>query len=207
MAVAATNSQKAFAGGLSDPVHDSQKGFRLLMDGTARPGSIQRVEDLAVPPAPMSGATGLVVLTLFDQDTPYWLDETFSQNPEIARWIGFHTGALLAGSEAEASFALFSSPVRIGRIEAFNKGTQEYPDRSVTAIVQVEEFVDQVDWYLSGPGIKHRTMFRPSGLDTAFIELADRNRAQFPRGVDFIFTSLTELACLPRSTVVTSRGD
>lgn len=206
MTIATTTSQNAFSGGLNDAVHDSQKGFRLLMDGMARPGSIHSVENLACPPQPMSVATGLVVLTLFDQDTPYWLDETFSKDPEIARWIGFHTGALLAGSEAEASFALFSSPDRIGRIEAFSKGTQEYPDRSVTAIVQVADFTDQADWYLSGPGIKHRTMFRPSGLDTAFIDLADRNRALFPRGVDFIFTSPTELACLPRSTVVTSRG-
>jgi len=206
MAIAASTSQHAFDGGMNDPVQDSQMGFRLLIDGMARPGSIQIVEKLASPPQPMSMATGLVVLTLFDQDTPYWIDETFSKDPEIARWIGFHTGALQAGSKDEASFALLASPSLIGRIEAFNKGTQEYPDRSATAIVQVEDFIDQTDWYLSGPGIKHRTMFRPSGLDAGFIELADRNRALFPRGVDFIFTSPAALACLPRSTVVTSKG-
>ena len=92
MVIAATRSQGAFSGGLGDAVHDSQKGFRLLMDGMARPGSIQSVEDLASPPLPMNAATGLVVLTLFDQDTPYWLDEAFSKEPEVARWIGFHNG-------------------------------------------------------------------------------------------------------------------
>ncbi len=53
------NTQRAYAGGFSDPVFQSQAVFRALMDGMARPGRIQSLEAVVDPPAPFGAAMAL----------------------------------------------------------------------------------------------------------------------------------------------------
>ena len=58
----------------------------------ARPGSVQRIVAVAARRAVMRG-TAAIALTLFDHDTPIWLDPPMSGTPDVTKWLKFHTGA------------------------------------------------------------------------------------------------------------------
>lgn len=83
---------EALTGGFSDAVFDSQRVFKKLMDGMARPGTTQAVETAVFPPLPLAAATGAVLLALCDHDTPVWLSSALRKTA-VPGWIGFHTGA------------------------------------------------------------------------------------------------------------------
>ena len=100
----------AIDGGFADPVFNAQTVFRAVMDAMARPGTIQPMPGLARPPEPLASAAGAVALTLCDNDTPVWLDHALQAAPAIKAWLGFHSGAPLANTPADAHFALVAAP-------------------------------------------------------------------------------------------------
>ena len=125
-------------GGFADPVFDAQSVFRAVMDAMARPGDIRRVGALAAPPAPLSAMAAAVALTLCDHDTPLWLDPALAGSSAVRSWLAFHTGAPLIEERGEAAFALVADPTGLGSLAEFAQGSQEYPDRSTTLILQVD---------------------------------------------------------------------
>ncbi len=193
-------------GGFANPVFDGQAVFRAVMDAMARPGSVQKVACLAQPPEPLSVMGAAVALTLCDQDTPVWLDAALRNSASIASWLGFHTGAPLANTPADAHFALVSEPAGLIALENFAQGTQEYPDRSTTLILQVASLTDGEDLRLEGPGIERVSMLAPTQLPRHFTEQWKQNRARFPRGVDVILAAPDGIACLPRTTRIRQTG-
>lgn len=183
---------EALTGGFGDAPVDAARAFRGAMNAMARPG---RIEELAgaVPPAPLSVAAGVLVLTLCDAETPVYLAGDHDA-PTVREWITFHTGAPFAGPE-EAMFAL-GTWAALGPLGAYPIGTPEYPDRSTTLIVEAPELVAD-GAVLRGPGIR----------DTARLRLPEvaafqRNAMAFPLGLDFFFTCGTRVAALPRTTKV-----
>jgi alpha-D-ribose 1-methylphosphonate 5-triphosphate synthase subunit PhnH len=82
----------------------------------------------------------------------------------------------------------------------FAQGTHDYPDRSATLVLQVEDIRAEGPVMLSGPGIPQRLRFGASGLGDGFWAAMAENHAGFPIGVDVIFVSPTSIAALPRST-------
>jgi alpha-D-ribose 1-methylphosphonate 5-triphosphate synthase subunit PhnH len=187
-------------GGFADPVFDAQAIFRAVMDAMARPGTVQPVKLLAQPPQPLSPFAAAIALTLCDHDTPLWLDPPLRQTPAVASWLGFHSGAPLAGTPADAHFALVADPAALIALENFAQGTQEYPDRSTTLILQVASLSSGDRLVLEGPGIDGIMSFAPTSLPRHFVEQWKQNRARFPRGVDVILAAPEGIACLPRST-------
>ena len=187
-------------GGFSNPVFNGQAVFRAVMDAMARPGSIQPVAVFAQPPLPLSAAAAAVALTLCDHDTPIWLDPGLQNAAAVASWLGFHTGAPLANTPADAHFALVADPASLIALENFAQGTQEYPDRSTTLILQVVSLASGENLLLQGPGIERVAMIAPSPLPRHFVEQWKQNRARFPRGVDLILAAPEGIACLPRTT-------
>lgn len=180
----------SLAGGFADPPRDAAFAFRGLMSAMARPGRIETVRG-AKPPAPVSVAAGVALLTLCDADTPVFLAGAFNV-PELRDWIAFHTGAPLAG-RSDCAFAVGWWEDLLP-LDDFPTGTAEYPDRSATLIVERDDLAGG-DTVLRGPGIR----------DTARLELPDpaafaANNALFPLGLDFIFTAGDRVAALPRST-------
>ncbi len=97
-------------------------------------------------------------------------------------------------------FALLDEAEVLPHIDLFSIGTEEYPDRSATLIVQVAEVqgVSQVE--ASGPGLKDPVTFGIAGANAAFWQRLQMNAALFPLGLDFIFAAPTGIASLPRST-------
>lgn len=187
-------------GAFANPVFDAQTIFRAVMDAMARPGTVHPARVETQPPQPLLPVAAAVALTLCDNDTPLWLDPTLRQSPAVASWLGFHAGAPLADTPADAHFALVADPAGLIALENFAQGTQEYPDRSTTLVLQVTSLSAGDRLVLEGPGIDGSTSFAPSPLPRHFVEQWKQNRARFPRGVDLVLAAPDGIACLPRTT-------
>src|SRR4029079_14681902 len=104
-------------GGFADPVFNAQTVFRAIMDAMARPGSVQPLPVFARPPAPLSVTAGAIALALCDNDTPLWLDPALQAPGAAKSWRGFHTGAPLANTPADAHFALIANPAEMAALD------------------------------------------------------------------------------------------
>ena len=191
---------QSIEGGFADPVFNAQTVFRAVMDAMARPGSVQPLPALARPPAPLSGTAGAVALALCDNDTPLWLDPALHVSAAIGSWLGFHTGAPLANTPADAHFAFVATPAEMMALDGFAQGTQDYPDRSTTLILQVSDLTSGTPLLLEGPGIETSATIAPAQMPRHFIEQWKQNIQRFPRGVDIILATAEGIACLPRTT-------
>jgi len=192
-------------GGFARPVFDAQSVFRAVMDAMARPGSLLQVQPLAHPPAPFSALAASVALTLCDHDTPVWLDKKLSQ-PAIRDWLGFHTGAPVTTLATDAHFAFAACPDELVAFESFTQGSQEYPDRSTTIVLQVESFDAGAPLVLSGPGVETTAMIAPQPMPRHFAAQWKQNRERFPRGIDLILVSPDAIVCLPRTVRIADTG-
>ena len=192
----------AFTGGFTDPVYHAQSVFKAVMDGMARPGTVQTIGPEVMPPAPLGAAAGAIALTLCDHETPVWLSAAISKSG-VPAWLAFNTGAPPA-DRLEARFAFLELGAMLPSLNQFALGTQEYPDRSATIILEVDAVEGGKDLALTGPGIKNLQMIAPVGLPEPFLRLWNDNRALFPRGVDIILTAGRRFVCLPRTTKITA---
>lgn len=192
------NKTAALTGGFPDAVFDSQSVFKMLMDGMSRPGTRQSVDPAMAPPAPLNVATGAILLTMCDTDTPVWLSAPLAKSV-AAGWLAFHAGAPVTAEKAEARFALIEQGSGMSSLALFSQGTQEYPDRSTTVLLEVTSFDEGSDMVLSGPGIRDSAPIRVKGLPETFQRSWAENRAIFPRGVDVILTYGKDFICLPRT--------
>ena len=189
-----------YEGGFSDPVGASQAVFRALMDAMARPGTIHALPDVTVPPAPLTASASALIATLADADTPVWLDGAMAKSPAVRDWIVFHTGAPVVTHASDAAFALVAAPQNLSALNGFSLGTQEFPDRSTTVILQVETLSEGVPFTLEGPGIRRQVSIAPAPMPQHFQAQWQANRAAFPRGVDLILAAPEGVAALPRSS-------
>ncbi|MBA1142656.1 phosphonate C-P lyase system protein PhnH [Mesorhizobium neociceri] len=187
-------------GGFADPVFNAQTVFRAVMDAMARPGSVQPLPAFARPPAPLSATAGAIALALCDNDTPLWLDPALQASAAVKSWLGFHTGAPLANTPADAHFAVIANPAEMASLDGFSQGTQDYPDRSTTLILQVSDLVSGAPLLLEGPGIETPATIAPAQMPRHFVEQWKQNITRFPRGVDLILAAPDGIACLPRTT-------
>jgi alpha-D-ribose 1-methylphosphonate 5-triphosphate synthase subunit PhnH len=184
--------EAALDGGFADAPRDAAHAFRAAMNVMARPGRIERLAG-ARPPAPLSVAAGVLVLTLCDPETPVHLAGSHD-TPEVRGWIAFHTGAPVVG-RAQAAFAVGTWEA-LGPLEGYRIGEAEYPDRSATLIVEMADLRAE-GAALTGPGI--RDTARLSLLETEAFCL---NARHFPLGLDFFLTAGDRVAALPRTTRV-----
>ncbi len=191
------------AGGFAEPVFHAQSVFKLMMDAMARPGTIQTVAPDALTPAPLGVASGAIALTLCDHDTPVWLSSGLAKSA-VPQWLGFHTGAPVTPEKAEARFAFVEAGTSLSSFGLFAAGTQEYPDRSTTVVIELADIEGGRKLALMGPGIKTVTDIAPLGLPDTFLRLWTENRALFPRGIDIVLTSGSRFVCLPRTTKITA---
>jgi alpha-D-ribose 1-methylphosphonate 5-triphosphate synthase subunit PhnH len=187
---------------LHEQVLSAQSAFGAIMHATARPGSLQPITAAPNAPAPLSGEVAAIVRTLFDQDTPVWVDEHLAAAPDVAEWVRFHTGAPIVRESELSAFALIGDPARLPAFEQFNQGTAEYPDRSTTLILQVASFEQGDTMVLTGPGIHGGQPLRAAPLPPDMSERIAVNRSLFPRGVDLLLAASKRIAALPRSVLL-----
>ena len=154
---------EALTGGFSEPVHHAQSVFRMMMECLSRPGTIQSILPEIEPPKPMGAAAGAMALTLLDHDTPVWLTQGLAKSA-AADWIAFHTGAPITREKSEARFAFAESGASFASFGLFALGSQEYPDRSTTIILEVAGLDKGPALTLSGPGIRDSATIAPLDL-------------------------------------------
>ena len=187
--------------GLADPVLDSQGIFRSVLDALAHPGRAVTVPSALEPPGPLGLATAAVCLTLLDFDTPLWLDPA-ARVPDVLEYLRVHCGVPICQSPAEATFAVLADALHPFPLGRFQAGSDEYPDRSTTVIVQAREIVEGIGRRLSGPGIDGERRVALEGISGTLWGMLRENQALFPRGVDVLITAGTRLVGLPRTTRV-----
>ncbi|MDD7970654.1 phosphonate C-P lyase system protein PhnH [Roseinatronobacter alkalisoli] len=176
--------------GFTDPARDGARAFRQVLDAMAHPGRIATLDGLQAP-APASPAAAAILLTLVDSTTPLYLAGAHDC-AGLRDWVGFHTGAPLVGP-SEATFALGTWDA-LGPLSAYAQGNAEYPDRSATLIVELDD-LRTGGAILTGPGIETEAQ-----LSLPDLPALTANAARFPLGLDFLFTCGHRLAALPRST-------
>jgi alpha-D-ribose 1-methylphosphonate 5-triphosphate synthase subunit PhnH len=193
--------------GFADPVMSAQAAFRAILQATSRPGIVCRIgAEVTSPPSPLSPAAAAIALTLCDQDTPVWLDAPLCASQDVATWLRFHCGTKIVSDPAGATFAFATNTAALPPFDNFNLGSADYPDRSTTIVLGVNSFGAGPELMLEGPGIKTRQSFRADPLPGDFAARLTVNRDLFPRGVDLILASASEIAALPRSVRLVGEG-
>jgi alpha-D-ribose 1-methylphosphonate 5-triphosphate synthase subunit PhnH len=193
--------------GFADKVLSAQSTFRSVMDAMARPGSVQRIVAAAGTPGAMMHGTAAIALTLFDHDTPVWLDPLMSETPEVTKWLKFHTGAPVIGDSSICSFALIGDAAALPPLDRFSFGTDEYPDRSTTLILQVESLTQGRSLELRGPGIDGTAVLQAAIEPADLLQRLAINASLFPRGIDVVLVHDDTIAAIPRTTRLSAKGD
>ena len=188
------------AAGFADPSHDSQRVFRAVLDAFSHPGRIIAVPAEVETPGALSAATTAFLLTFIDRETPLWLAPQLD-SAEVRDFVRFHAGAPVVADAAAAIFA-FATTAREPMLAGLAIGTDPYPDRSATLVIQAPSLRDGPTRTLRGPGIDGSTTAGIAGLADSFWSEWAANRALFPCGIDVVFTAGTELLALPRSITV-----
>jgi alpha-D-ribose 1-methylphosphonate 5-triphosphate synthase subunit PhnH len=182
--------------GFSEPGAGSQAVFRSALEALSRPGRVVEIPSDAAAPVMLHPASAALGLALLDQDTRAWLG---SRVRRAGPYFRFHTGCALVERPQQADFA-FLAGHELRELEDFSCGSDEYPERSATLVLQVQSLHNGDGWTLAGPGIRGTARLAVGGLPERFVEQWKRNAARFPRGVD-VFLTCGEVACgLPRTT-------
>lgn len=192
--------------GFADKVLSAQSTFRSVMDAMARPGSVQRIVPMTGATGPMMRGTAAIALTLFDHDTPLWLDARMAEGSDLVKWLKFHTGAPVVQDCSIASFALIGDGAALPSLDRFALGTSEYPDRSTTVIIQVDSLASGRSFELHGPGIDGVATLQASIKPFDLFERLRINQALFPRGIDVVLVADDAVVAIPRTTRVVSKG-
>jgi alpha-D-ribose 1-methylphosphonate 5-triphosphate synthase subunit PhnH len=192
--------------GFADKVLSAQSTFRSVMDAMACPGSVQRIAAAGSAPSAMMRGTAAIALTLFDHDTPLWLDATMSKTPEVTKWIKFHAGAPVIADSSVCSFALIGDARALPGLDRFSFGSNEYPDRSTTLILQVESLTRGSVFELRGPGIDGTAILQAAIQPADLFERLEINRALFPRGIDVVLVHDDAIVAIPRTTRLAAKG-
>jgi alpha-D-ribose 1-methylphosphonate 5-triphosphate synthase subunit PhnH len=188
------------APGLADPSHDAQQIFRAILDAASHPGCIVALPAAPAGPGRLSPAAAAWLLTLADRDTPVWLGEGFD-HPEVRDFLRFHAGSPIVGGRGEAAFGVLAADTP-QPFDAFNLGSDAYPDRSATLVIEVPSLRGGPRRRWHGPGIDGSATVGIAGLPEDFWTEWAANHGLFPCGVDLVFVAGTELCALPRSIAV-----
>lgn len=183
--------------GFSDPTHGAGDAFRTLLEATAYP---TRICSLGADLQGMGGVDVAVLaalLTLADADTPVCLIGEI--NPALGDYLRFHCGCPIVREPSAAAFGFIADAGLACRAFEFPMGTDEYPDRSATVIIQVHSLSDGPQRTFRGPGIESTGKLSPTVPDQFWSAWRENNDA-YPRGIDVIFVCGDHFAALPRSS-------
>jgi alpha-D-ribose 1-methylphosphonate 5-triphosphate synthase subunit PhnH len=185
--------------GFQDKVQSAQSTFRAVMEAMARPGSVHRVmAEAGAVPGLMHGAAA-IALTLFDHDTPIWLDPKLA-SASVPAWLKFHTAAPVTTATSDATFALVTDAASLPALDQFALGSNEYPDRSTTVILQVASLSKGRAYELRGPGVDGSATLNATIAPDDLFERLAINAGLFPRGIDVLLVHDDEIVAIPRTT-------
>jgi alpha-D-ribose 1-methylphosphonate 5-triphosphate synthase subunit PhnH len=191
--------------GFADKVVSAQNTFRSVMEAMARPGNVQRITASSGAPAGVMQGAAAIALTLFDHDTPIWLDPSLATS-EVSKWLNFHTSAPVVSDPSICSFALIGDAAALPSLSSFSFGSGEYPDRSTMLILQVESLSEGPAFELQGPGIDGAARLQAQIQPRDLFERLAVNAALFPRGIDVVLVHDDSIVAIPRTTRLVAQG-
>ena len=193
-------STTLLAPGFTDPSHDAQRLFRSVLDAFSHPGRIVELRDAPAGPGTLSPAATAFLLTFADRETPLWLEAGLDKQ-EVRDFLRFHAGTPIVQAREAATFAVI-----IGGggepFAGFAIGTDTYPDRAATLVIEVPALDRGPTTLWRGPGIDGEVRVAIDGLGDGFWPAWTANHGLFPCGVDLVFASGSQLIALPRSVAV-----
>ncbi|WP_166172584.1 phosphonate C-P lyase system protein PhnH [Rubrobacter tropicus] len=175
-----------------DPVFDSQRVFRCVLQATAQPGKL-----FALPPTGVAPREA-VARTLLDHEVTLC---ALGDRAEEAERISGLTGSRIVPVN-EADFVLVSTGSGAG-VSSLKRGTLERPETGATAIFAVRRLSNTgtLTLKLSGPGIRGGRSLGAEGLSAEVAEAIRESRQGYPLGVDvYLVDEAGQVAGLPRST-------
>jgi alpha-D-ribose 1-methylphosphonate 5-triphosphate synthase subunit PhnH len=188
-----------------DPVHDSQRHFRILLDTMARPGKIGTLNGVSLdPPEGIHTASVLVAFALLNVDVGF---SAAGRANAVSEYLTVNTASQTVAPE-EADFLFLAGTGGRRAAEPARVGSLRYPDTGATLVVDVASIrerpePDHARLSLSGPGVDGETTVYVSGLDPDLVEAIAEKNEEFPLGVDTILADPDDrVVCLPRTTVV-----
>jgi alpha-D-ribose 1-methylphosphonate 5-triphosphate synthase subunit PhnH len=190
-----------FAGikrGFQNPVQQTQRCFRSMLDAVSRPGSITTLPSPSEHPAGWTTGLTAAALTLFDNDTKIWLDASAKSDDAVA-YLRFHCGCVIVDEPEQANFGVICSPTDGLNLNQFAIGDAQYPDRSATLFLLVEQLTGGAELQCNGPGLKVPTGISPIGLPPDFASQWIDNHALYPNGIDIFLICGDQALGLPRS--------
>ena len=186
--------------GFENPPSNAALSFRAILDAMSRPGNVLKTPVMLPQVNGFNPVSAMIALTLCDHETMVWLDPGF--DAAVADYLAFHCNSPVSGDIHEADLAFFKACPDARQLRALKAGTPDYPDRSATAVIQVQGFSEAANVRLAGPGIKGSAWFGADGLEPDFWNWWRENNVSFPLGADVIFSSGDAVAALPRTTRV-----
>jgi alpha-D-ribose 1-methylphosphonate 5-triphosphate synthase subunit PhnH len=191
----------ALSPGFADPSHDAQQLFREVLDAFSHPGRIVTLADVPQGPGTISPATAAYLLTLADRDTSLWLAPAFN-TPEVRDYLRFHAGVPIVEDRAAATFAVLPHD-DANPFEGFAIGTDTYPDRSATLVIEVPALGTGPTTSWTRPGHRRRGPVRDrrTGRPVLAGNAPPITRSS-PAGWTWSSPQGPELLALPRSIAV-----
>jgi alpha-D-ribose 1-methylphosphonate 5-triphosphate synthase subunit PhnH len=129
-----------------------------------------------------------------------------SATADVAKWLKFHTSAPVITDSSIASFALVGDPENLPALDNFAFGSNEYPDRSTTLILQVESLTDGPVVELQGPGIDGSAALHALIQPRDLFERLAINVTLFQRGIDVVLVHDDSIVAIPRTTRLVRGG-
>jgi alpha-D-ribose 1-methylphosphonate 5-triphosphate synthase subunit PhnH len=184
--------------GFANPVADSQRVFRRVLDAMSRPGRLIDLDSGIAAASPHLTAASALALTLLDFETPVFV-ALDADGEAFANWLRFHCGCPITVEPKAAAYALVLADL-LPALGQFYAGDPKYPDRATTLIVVCAALEGGAAVRLEGPGIAETRRIAPSGLPEDFWNQVRADRSAFQLGVDIILTAGDQIIALPRST-------
>ncbi|NDL63790.1 phosphonate C-P lyase system protein PhnH [Acerihabitans arboris] len=185
--------------GFTEPVHQSQRAFRLILKALSEPGAEVTLSGNDAWDQLGRAATA-VLLTLADGETPLYLCQALDGDT-LLNSLRFHTGAPLAERPQAACLALLDSRLSAAQLQALPYGSEISPELGATVLVQIDSLSGGAPLRLSGPGIEHQRRVAPVLPAPLLAYLLDRPQ-RFPLGLDFLLACDDGLMAIPRTTHV-----
>jgi alpha-D-ribose 1-methylphosphonate 5-triphosphate synthase subunit PhnH len=186
--------------GFEHQAYGSQSVFRVALDSLSHPGRVFTVPIETELPRAGYPTSAALLLALLDSDTCVWVSPLLAQS-DAAQWLRFHTGCQVVADPSAAQFLWIEQSDAMPPINTLALGSDEYPEQSATCVIEVQTFDTQEQGLLlQGPGIPEKRFLGITGLPDYFALQWVQNHALFPRGIDVLLTTKTQVVGLPRST-------
>ncbi|MCS7002339.1 MAG: phosphonate C-P lyase system protein PhnH [Dehalococcoidia bacterium] len=186
-----------------DPVFDTQRVFRVMLDALARPGDLKRVP-VAAAGCPGNGYAAALLLTALDHETTF-ASAPFAGADAFTEFVRLRTDARLA-APSNADWVIADGASCPGdHVRALATGTLEFPHDSATLVVMARSLTadDGLVLTLRGPGVPGHRIVRVSGVNRDVIAARNDVVRAYPCGIDVLVIDEDGVVCgLPRSTRV-----